>query len=407
MDTFASSLIALDVSGQALTPCITYADTRSAPELQRLLRKIDLEEFHQLTGTRMHTSYTPARLLWLASEHPEIVAKTAHYLSLGEYVYSRLAGIVGVATSTAAWSGMLDRKTRNLDHSLLDICGVSAGQFGPVLDPDEPIWDVSEAVAKRWPALRGAAWFPAIPDGYASNLGAGATGPGEIAMSAATSGAMRTIVPGIPQELPTGLWSYTVSRHESIVGGALNDVGRVTLWLEATLAAIPIEQVNAILRQPPAESTPLVLPFLTGERSTGWAGNARGAITGLGSSCNADCLWRAFMEGVALSYVRVFEQLRQINPSAQQIVASGGVISRYPGFMDLVGQATGFPIRQVDANRVTMRGAAVLALSVLQPNLPVAQLPLGDVVYPDLDQRPYYQARLEEFEETYQKLINP
>ncbi len=406
MDTFASSLIAVDASGNALTPCITYADSRSAPQLAQLRDQLDEEAIHQLTGTRLHTSYTAPRLLWLAQEFPEVAQKAVFYYSLGEYVYFKLAGIIGAATSTTAWAGILNRKTRQIELSLLDVVGSSPDQFAPIVDPDQPIQDVSPEVARRWPALEGASWFPAIPDGYASNLGVGATGSTTVAMSAATSGALRTIISGTPEWLPRGLWSYTVSKDQSIVGGALNDVGRVALWLESTLAPIQMDQVNELLREPPTDSTPLVLPFFTGERSTGWAGNARGIMTGLSSACGTACIWRGALEGVALSYARVFAQLQQISPDIIQIVASGGVLGRYPGFMDLTGQAIGFPIRLVNAKRVTMRGAAVQALSVIQPGAAVAELPLAELVHPDPEQRAYYERRLEDFEDTYEKLID-
>ena len=405
MDTFASSLIPVDSYGDALTDCITYADTRSASQLTRLRAELDENAMHQVTGTRLHTSYTPSRLLWLSEEHPEIVRKTARYYSLGEYVFSKLAGIEGAATSTVAWAGLLNRKTLEIDSSLLEVTGARESQFAPVLDPDQPVRAVSPSVAKQWPALDGAAWFPAIPDGYASNLGVGATGPSAVALSAATSGAMRTIVPGTPEHLPSGLWSYTVSRSESIVGGALNDVGRVALWLETTLAPLSSEEINATLSAPAQVGVPLVLPFLTGERSTGWAGSARGVLTGVSSACGAPCLWRGTMEGVALSYARMFAQILQINPGVQQVIGSGGVGGHYPGFMDLLTQALGVPLAMADAKRVTMRGAAVLALSVLWPDADVAQIPLSRPIVPDPRQRPYFEQRLEEFEDVYRRVM--
>lgn len=405
MDTFASSLVVTDSEGRALTPCLTYADSRCAPQLEQLRARLDEDEVHQMTGTRLHTSYHAPRLLWLHENHADVMAQAACFCSLGEYVYLKLAGVRGGATSTMAWAGILNRTTGDLEPSLLETSGVSPDQFAPILDPDDPIYDVDPQVAQRWPALEGAAWFPAIPDGYASNLGVGATDTRTVAMSAATSGAMRTIVTGVPDYLPSGLWAYRVSRSESIVGGALNDVGRVTLWLENTLAHLEVDDVNALLRLAPTSGTPLVLPFLTGERSTGWAGRARGVITGLSSTSGAPELWRGSMEGVALSYARVFAQLTQVNPQVEKVIASGGVSQRYPGLMDVTAQAVGSPVQIVDAKRVTMRGAAVLALSVLRPGQPVASLPLQASIPTDPEQREYYEGRLAEFEKVYHQVI--
>ncbi|MDT0158591.1 gluconokinase [Microbacterium sp. ARD32] len=405
MDTFASSLVCVDADGDALTPCFTYADSRSAEHLARLRSQLDEDEVHQRIGARLHTSYHPPRLLWLQDEFPDVFAKTEKFLSLGEYVYAKLAGIEGAATSTMAWAGILNRHTCELDDELLQAVGVDRSRFAPVIDPAEPITDVSADAVKRWPALEGAAWFPAVPDGYASNLGVGASSPDTAAMSAATSGAIRVIVDGTPDVLPSGLWAYRVSRSQSIVGGALNDVGRVTLWLQNTLAPLSYEEIDEVFRAAPVEGTPLMLPFLTGERATGWAGDARAVLTGVSSASGPHELWRGAVEGIAVSYARVFDQLREVSPGIERVIASGGVTGAYPGFMSPVAQALGFPVQVVEVKRVTMRGAAALALSVLDGEHPLATIPETDLTTPDAEQKPYYDDLRARFEDAYQAVI--
>ena len=405
MDTFASSLVCVDRHGDAITPCMTYADGRSARHLQILRERLDETDIHQRIGARLHTSYHTPRMLWLHDEFPDVWAKTAKFLSLGEYVYAKLAGIEGAATSTMAWAGILNRHTLELDEDLLTAIGVTKEQFAPIVHPEDPITDVSPEVARRWPALAQAAWFPAIPDGFASNLGVGANTPSVAAMSAATSGAMRVIVPGTPATLPSGLWAYRVSKDASIVGGALNDVGRVMLWLDQTLAPSSPEEIDAVLRAAPKPSTPVVLPFFTGERATGWAGNARAVFTNVSSSSTALDMWRGAAEGVAISYTRVFEQLKLVNPELRRVIASGGVTQHYGGLMDIVAQSLGFPVQVVDVKRVTMRGAAVMALTTINPDQQVARIPETALTMPDPEQAAYYHALRDRFEEIYNGVI--
>lgn len=405
MDTFASSLVCVDADGAALTPCYTYADSRSARHLAELRTRLDETEVHQRVGARLHTSYHPPRLLWLQDEQPDVFARTAKFLSLGEYVYAKLAGVEGAATSTMAWAGILNRHTCELDDELLAAVGVDRSRFAPIVDPDEPITAVSPDVARRWPALEGAAWFPAVPDGYASNVGVGASAPEVAAMSAATSGAIRVIVDGTPDVLPSRLWAYRISRTQSIIGGALNDVGRVTLWLQATLAPLSHDEVDMLLRAAPAEGTPLMLPFLTGERATGWSGSARAALTGVSSASGPRELWRGAAEGIAISYQRVFEQLREVSPGIERVIGSGGVAGAFPAMMSVIAQALGFPVQVVNVKRVTMRGAAAIALSVLQPEHPLAIIPQTDRTEPDAGQRAYYDDLRRRFDEAYAAII--
>ena len=74
-----------------------------------------------------------------------------------------------------------------------------------------------------------------VADGLSSNVGVGAVDGSAMAASAATSGAMRVLVHAVPEELPSGLWCYRVDASRSLLGGAVNDVGRAVSWLESTI----------------------------------------------------------------------------------------------------------------------------------------------------------------------------
>jgi len=53
------------------------------------------------------------------------------------------------------------------------------------------------------------------------------------------------------------------------------------------------------------------LPYFSGERSTGWAANARAVFTGVSAATTGAMLSRGAMEGVAISYARIAEQLQR------------------------------------------------------------------------------------------------
>ena len=186
----------------------------------------------------------------------------------------------------------------------------------------------------------------------------------------------------------------------------MNDVGRVMLWLERTFAPATPEEIDVTLRAEPQAGTPLVLPFLTGERATGWAGNARAIVTGVSSSSSTLDFWRGACEGVAISYARVFEQLRLVSPQLQRVIASGGFTQHYPGLMDIVAQAFGFPVQVVNVKRVTMRGAAVMALATLTPDQPMARIPETALTEPDPAQAAYYTRLRQRFDDSYERNIS-
>ncbi|MDN5794986.1 MAG: gluconokinase [Intrasporangium sp.] len=410
IDTFASSLVVVDRHGRALTPCFTYADGRCTAQVEQLLEELDERALHQRTGTRVHGSYWPARLRWLAQEHPDVVAAATHYVSLGDYVLLQLTGTLATGTSCAAWTGMVDRHTADWDAKLLGVTGIGTAQLAPIHHVDEPLEiepERADRLAERWPAIAGARWYAAVADGVAANVGLGAGDERSIGASCATSGALRVIVRQMPVELPRGLWCYRVSHDRSIVGGALSDVGRALSWAGSALA---IDQedpdaLSAALLAEPCDGTPLVLPFLTGERSTGWAGDARAVLAGVDVTTGPLALYRGVVEGIALAYARIAAQLHEVAPAPEQLYCGGRVTNDRPELLEVMADAMRTPVTPVPIKRSTLHGTALLALESLAPDVPRAIPPHGPEHRPQDPRRAYYTGRLTRFEHVYHALF--
>ncbi|MCO8276792.1 gluconokinase [Actinoplanes sp. TRM 88003] len=396
MDTFAASLIAVDAAGRALTPCLTYADSRSAGAVTALRDELDEHAVQQRTGTRLHTSYHGPRLRWLAIAEPRVVAAAAAWWSLGEYILARLIGLPLAGTSTVAWTGLLDRRTGEYDAELLTAAGADPSQFS--LPSDTP-----RDAPSRWPALARAAWFPVITDGFASNIGAGALDATVLTAATATSGALRVLLDGPADPLPFGLWNYKVDATRTLLGGAINDVGRAVSWAQNTLRLSP--ELGAVLAAPPSAGTPLVLPYLTGERAPGWVGGARAALTGVSAATDADALFRGVIEGVAMTYARVADELRPAAPQVVEVAAAGRVSNDQPEWLQVLADVLGQPVTHVTRRRATQRGTALLALDALAPGVPRAPRATGATYEPRPAYADHYADRRARFTQTYDAQI--
>src|SRR5690606_13653907 len=82
----------------------------------------------------------------------------------------------------------------------------------------------------RFPELRAARWIPAIGDGAANNLGAGATKPGLAAINFGTSGAVRIVRSSGKPRAPFGLFCYRIDAQRFLVGGAISNAGGLRAW---------------------------------------------------------------------------------------------------------------------------------------------------------------------------------
>ncbi|HUG36803.1 MAG TPA: FGGY-family carbohydrate kinase, partial [Candidatus Limnocylindrales bacterium] len=109
------------------------------------------------------------------------------------------------------------------------------------------------------------------------------------------------------------------------------------------------------------------LPFLAGERSPGWQGEARGLMSGLTLDTSAVEIARAMLESVALRLAIVYERLAPLAAPGHRVIASGGALHRSPTWAGIVADALGVPIVLAAEPEASSRGAALLALSAIAP----------------------------------------
>ena len=146
--------------------------------------------------------------------------------------------------------------------------------------------------------------------------------------------------------------------------GAVNDVGRAVTWLDSTLRLPDAETLRSVLFDEPTPGTPLVLPFFSGERSTGWVGESRAVIHRINAATGPLDLYRGTMEGVAWTYARMLAQMLDVIGRPAEILGTGRVSNELPGLLQLVADATGVPVTPITIKRSTLRGTALHALEV-------------------------------------------
>jgi gluconokinase len=90
-------------------------------------------------------------------------------------------------------------------------------------------------------------------------------------------------------------------------------------------------------------------------------------------------LLRGTVEGVALSYARIAEQLHDVASETRQIVASGRVAQDLPALLQVVADVLQTQVIPVIMKRVNLRGTALISLDVLTPGVDRAEPVVGDM----------------------------
>ncbi|MDQ4042208.1 MAG: FGGY family carbohydrate kinase, partial [Actinomycetota bacterium] len=87
MSTFWHSVLGLDREGRPTTPVLYWADRRAAGAARELRESLDEAAVHRRTGCVLHSSYWPAKLLWLSRERAEAFQRSERWVSPGDYFY--------------------------------------------------------------------------------------------------------------------------------------------------------------------------------------------------------------------------------------------------------------------------------------------------------------------------------
>src|SRR5262249_19317331 len=155
-------------AGEPVTPIFTYADTRSAEDVEHLKTLVDAESLHQRTGCLLHTAYRPGRLHWLRRTEPDTFARVALWTDFATYLYSNWFGQASCTFSAGVWKGILTRADLGWSRQWLDVLGMNAALFPPLADYDDMVRGMTDAYTARWPALRDVPFCLAVGDGAAA-----------------------------------------------------------------------------------------------------------------------------------------------------------------------------------------------------------------------------------------------
>ena len=377
---FWHSLVGVDGGSKPTTPVFGWADTRSREFTAVLQKRFDEAETHNRTGAHFHSSFWPAKLLWVRRERPAVFARTSRWLSFSDYLMMRINGEAVTSVSMASGTGIFDQRKCDWDGELLKYLKIKRTHL-PSIAASGVSFHLTRASAKRWPGLKHAQWLPAIGDGAADNIGSGCVTKNKVALMVGTSAAMRIAYRGEPPtKVPEGLWCYRIDPERVIVGGALSDGGNLYELLKGRLD--PPKNIGDEMRRRGAAAHGLTfLPFFFGERSTGYNETATGAIIGLAPSHDSVDILQAAMEAVAYRLAEILDRLKTI-AKIDEITASGGALRGSPVWTQIIADVLGRDLIVNDAHESSSRGAVLLALESVGKIEPIEKLtaPSGSVL---------------------------
>lgn len=330
------SLIAVDEHNHPLTPCISFADNRSADYAEMLKSDGRGHQIYQRTGTPIHPMSPLLKLMWI-KDHEDRIFKSAHrFIGIKEYVFYKLFKTFVIDYSIASATGLFNLEKLHWDSLALEVAGISEDQLSLPVDTTHKLIGMEQTLANEMELSIDIPFVIGASDGVLANLGIGAIEKGIYAVTIGTSGAVRGVV-NKPTTDPEGrLFCYALNKDFWVVGGAINNGGIMFRWVKEQLATKeaseamergqdPYDYLTELAQQVnPGSDGLLFLPFLAGERAPYWNANARGAFFGLSLYHQKKHMIRSVLEGVMFSIQSVLRALEELAGPTVEIRASGG-----------------------------------------------------------------------------------
>ncbi|HYG58792.1 MAG TPA: gluconokinase [Symbiobacteriaceae bacterium] len=383
--TYMHSLVAMDRDGRCLTPVITWADTRSAAQVDAVRARDDWRELYARTGCPPHTMYPLYKFLWFRQHQPDLLRSAYRFASIKDLLLQHWTGHWALDYNLATGTGMLNNTRLDWDEPALEMAGVSRAQLPPVVPNVQtfPLRPGRLGLKEGTPVVAGAG------DGVLSSLGCGAIEPNVAAAMVGTSGAVRACVPAPTVDPKARVFCYYLDKNRWILGGSLNNGGIALRWFRDKFypGAREYDEVLSEAAEVPAGAGSLMfLPYLAGERSPGFNGRARGVWFGLGLEHGRSHMARSVLEAVAYRLYSVLGPIEELTGPAREIRATGG-FARSPFWLQICADVFGREVVVPDQAEGSALGAFVLGAVALgaAPDLSWVHrfVSLGQTRHPD------------------------
>lgn len=399
------SVVGLNREGLPTAPAITWVDQRPAalvPQLQTELGN-DRAALYARTGCPLQTPYHLPRLRWWQQEH----GPATLYVSLKDWVFWQLTGEFWTDVGLASTTGLVDIHSFTWDKTALAHAHISPTNLPQLKAPTDTSMLAAEVAQDIG--------LPSIPvilggsDGALANLGSSAGLPQRAAVTVGTSGAVRLLstTPLLDDADKARTWCYVLTEGRYVAGGAINNGGIALQYLREKLfpECSTTQLINEATEINLHTRRPLVLPYLSGERSPHWRSDATATIHGLTLEQGRGALVRSVLEAVCFCLADIWQILRP-QTDTDTVYLSGG-ICKSQFWSQILADVFGVDIVMLDAADASAVGAAMLghhALGTADLAGLSDALPVGERLRPNADAHKYYLEKLSAFRGLFEQL---
>lgn len=366
----------VDDRGQWLYPMISWHDPRTGPQFQWWKEHVGVDKVFSIGGNPLWPINSALRILWVAENEPAIMARTAKWLLIEDFLNFMLCGRQATDYSMASCTLLFDLRRREWSKELLRLSGIERRLLVDVYPSATPLGEVTPAAA----AITGLpAGTPVILGGHDHLCGALPVGAIEPGVALNVTGTWETVLTATrePVLLPVLRESgMTVQAHVArglytVWGG--NVAAEMLEWYRKQYGFEAAQRgqreggqdwdylIAAAAAAPAGSGGVMFLPHMSAAGCPIVDSRSLGAFVGLSNRATQGDMLRAMIEGLTYQFLDMVTALETgLNSRLARIVAVGGA-TRNAFWMQNKADVAGRAIEVPAVEEASPLGAAILA----------------------------------------------
>ena len=365
LSTQGGTLVPVDEKGAPVRPAIVWNDRRCVTQRDDFAERLGEDRMYLATGWRLGAGLNALQIAWLRENEPGAFSRSAHFLSVHDFLSYRLTGIRAVDMSNAGINQLADIQKGAYDAEVLSFAGIDESSLAALTDSGKAVGPLSRQAAQELGLTEKTLLVAGAHDQYAACLGAGLTDPGSVMIGSGTAWVVTALVSrpdfskGFAQSRAAsrGVWGSLISL--STGGVCLDWLLKSVIGPEPAPAKADYGSINQqVSRRQPGTEGLMFFPYFGGASFPVPQADWRASFIGLDLSHDRYDMARAVMEGVACHIAWVLEQFPLDDGKA--VVLSGGAGKSQP-WRQMLADILNRPLRVPEQPDLPCIGAAILA----------------------------------------------
>ena len=353
--------------GKWLYPFISWHCPRTEPQHKWWMENIGPEKQFEVGGNQIWVFNTALRLLWMAENEPEILAKTDKWLLIEDFVNFMLCGEYGTDHSMASTTLLFDQRKRVWSDEMIEKSGIDRRLLCDPQPSGTPLGKVHGEAAAVTGLAEGTPVVMGGHDYCCGTLPVGAFEPGVVLD---VTGTWEIVVTALPEPVLTPeVRQMGIPVHSHVASPEMWSIMAAAVaadmleWFRKEYGgdADWDELMKLAEASPPGANGVMFLPHMSGSHCPVVDHQSMGAFVGLRNITTKGDMLRAIIEGLNYQFVQIVGGLGQsLKVTPEKFVATGGA-TKNEFWMQNKADMIGKPIEASEVEEATPLGAAILA----------------------------------------------